>query len=59
MDFDPARADYVENRLDEIKSLKRKYGNSVEDVLRYCEDAKRRSTSSPGRRRTPARWTAA
>lgn len=41
MDFDPARADYVENRLDEIKSLKRKYGNSVEDVLRYCEDAKK------------------
>ena len=41
MDFDPERAEYVETRLDEIKSLKRKYGNSVEDVLRYRDEAEK------------------
>ena len=41
MEFDPATAEYVENRLDEIKALKRKYGNSIEDVLKYMEDAQK------------------
>ncbi len=41
MDFDPSMADAVETRLDEIKSLKRKYGNSIEDVLRYQQDAEK------------------
>lgn len=41
MEFDPATADYVESRLDEIKTLKRKYGNSIEDVLRYMQDAEK------------------
>ena len=41
MEFDPATADFVENRLDEIKSLKRKYGNSIEDVLKYQEDVQK------------------
>lgn len=41
MDFDPAVADAVESRLDEIKSLKRKYGNTIEDVLRYQQDAQK------------------
>ena len=41
MEFDPATAEYVENRLDEIKALKRKYGSSIEDVLRYMDDAQK------------------
>lgn len=41
MEFDPATAEYVETRLDEIKSLKRKYGSSIEDVLKYMDDAQK------------------
>ena len=32
-DFDPRRAEQVENRLDLIRRLERKYGDTVEDVL--------------------------
>ncbi len=35
MEFDPGRLDVIEERLHEINSLKRKYGNSVEEILEY------------------------
>ena len=37
--FDEAEAEEVENRLDLIRSLKKKYGDSVRDVLSYRERA--------------------
>jgi DNA repair protein RecN (Recombination protein N) len=35
LEFDPARLNFVEGRLNEINLLKRKYGQSVEDILTY------------------------
>lgn len=35
--FDEEQRDNVEKRLDEIFSLKRKYGNSIEEILEYKE----------------------
>ena len=39
----------IENRLDIIQSLKRKYGNSLEDVLSFGEQASRRLNELVGR----------
>lgn len=36
--FDEEERDNVEKRLDEIFSLKRKYGNSIEEILKYKEE---------------------
>lgn len=35
--YDEREAEETENRLDLIKSLKKKYGNSITEVLRYAE----------------------
>lgn len=35
LEFDPGRLNYVEGRLNEINTLKRKYGQSVEEILAY------------------------
>ena len=40
--FDEEERDRVEERLDLIYTLKRKYGNSVEEILKYNEDIKSR-----------------
>lgn len=37
MEYDPNRLDYIETRLNEIRMLKRKYGNTVEDILVYAD----------------------
>ena len=41
-DFDDAKADYVEKRVDLIRSLKRKYGSTIEEILtnadKYAEE---------------------
>jgi DNA repair protein RecN (Recombination protein N) len=37
MDTDPARAEAVRERLDALRALKRKYGNTLEAVLTYCD----------------------
>lgn len=37
IEIDPARLEEVENRLEEIDRLKRKYGPTVEDILRFRE----------------------
>ncbi|MBC7286822.1 MAG: DNA repair protein RecN, partial [Armatimonadetes bacterium] len=39
LEFEPGRADEVESRLAEIRRLKRKYGDSIEEILRYAERA--------------------
>lgn len=36
MEFDPEQLAEVERRLDQIQSLKRKYGKSVDDILEYA-----------------------
>ncbi len=36
LEFDPARLDFIEGRLNEIAQLKRKYGHSVEEILEYA-----------------------
>jgi len=35
IEFNPARLNYIEQRLDTIASLRRKYGETVEDILSY------------------------
>ena len=40
MDYDPARAEYIENRLDTINMLKRKYGADIPAILAFLEKAK-------------------
>jgi DNA repair protein RecN (Recombination protein N) len=39
VEFNPQRLDQVEERLDLISNLKRKYGESIEDILEYLENA--------------------
>jgi DNA repair protein RecN (Recombination protein N) len=41
VDFDPARLETIEERLDRIKRLEKKYGGSIEAVLGYLEDSRR------------------
>ncbi|WP_017727025.1 DNA repair protein RecN [Halalkalibacterium ligniniphilum] len=36
LEFDPNRLEMVEGRLNEIQRLKRKYGETVEDILEYA-----------------------
>ncbi|MDN4525260.1 DNA repair protein RecN [Fictibacillus fluitans] len=36
MEFDPARLDFIETRLNEVSKLKRKYGNSANEILDYA-----------------------
>ncbi|MCA1015475.1 DNA repair protein RecN [Bacillus stratosphericus] len=36
LEFDPARLDFIESRLNEMKQLKRKYGTTVEEILEYA-----------------------
>lgn len=41
LDFDPDEIDQVEERYELIKSLSRKYGSTIEDILDYCERAQK------------------
>lgn len=40
MDFDESEADKIESRLDLINTLKRKYGNSIEEIIAYKNEIK-------------------
>ena len=42
VEANPARLEEIENRLAAIEKLKRKYGGSVEEILTFVEDVKRR-----------------
>ncbi len=48
-DADPAALEAVENRLDLLQSLKRKYGASVEEVIAFGEQASKRLLELQGR----------
>ncbi len=39
IEFDPVRLDQIQERLDLIRNLKRKYGDSIEEVLGFMERA--------------------
>ncbi len=39
-DYDPGRLEQIDERVETIRSLKRKYGDSIEDILSSCENAK-------------------
>jgi len=39
-DPDPSRLEYVEERLDHLKKLKKKYGDTIEEVLEYLNKIK-------------------
>ena len=36
LEFDPERLNFIESRLNEINQLKRKYGQTVEEILEYA-----------------------
>jgi DNA repair protein RecN (Recombination protein N) len=38
IEFNPERLDQIETRLDTLRTLKRKYGDTIEEVLRYREE---------------------
>ena len=38
MQFDEQQREKIENRLDKIYDLKRKYGNNIEEILNYAEE---------------------
>jgi len=40
IDFSPERINEVEERINLIQSLKKKYGNSIQEVLQYAEKAR-------------------
>jgi DNA repair protein RecN (Recombination protein N) len=39
LEFDPREQDEIEERIDVINRLKKKYGDSVEEILTYCDNA--------------------
>ena len=39
LEYDPARLDQLEQRLDLIRNLKRKYGDTIADILQYANKA--------------------
>ncbi|MGQ9524083.1 MAG: DNA repair protein RecN [Armatimonadota bacterium] len=41
IEFNPSRLNLIEERLDLIRGLKRKYGDSIEQILEYAETAAR------------------
>jgi DNA repair protein RecN (Recombination protein N) len=41
IEYDPARLEKIEERLDLIKRLERKYGGSIEAILAHLEDSRR------------------
>lgn len=44
-DFNMAELDMIEERLDTISNLKRKYGNSIEEILEYVKSAEAEASS--------------
>ncbi len=42
LEFNPSRLEEIELRLDEIYKLKRKYGNSIEEILEFKDNAEER-----------------
>ncbi|MBD0380709.1 DNA repair protein RecN [Paenibacillus sedimenti] len=41
IEFNPARLDFIEQRLDTISTLRRKYGENIQEMLAYLDKIKR------------------
>ncbi|UCF97617.1 MAG: DNA repair protein RecN [Spirochaetaceae bacterium] len=41
IDFDPARLEQIEERLDLIKRLQKKYGGTIDSILAFLEDSRK------------------
>ncbi len=39
-DFDPERLEQIEDRIETIRRLKTKYGETIENILSYCKESK-------------------
>lgn len=48
VEYDAQRLDYIEKRIDEINHLKRKYGDSVAEILRYHQNMLEQLTEITG-----------
>lgn len=59
MDYSPRQLDEIEERLDLIYKLKRKYGDSIADILHYLEEAERELDSITMLEERLAEWKAA
>lgn len=59
LEIDPAEAARIEHRIDEIETLKRKFGQTIEEVLAYEARARRRLASVDGREAELLRLSAA
>jgi DNA repair protein RecN (Recombination protein N) len=57
LEIDPVELAKIEHRIDEIESLKRKYGQTVEDVIAYETSARLRLDSVDGREEERERLT--
>jgi DNA repair protein RecN (Recombination protein N) len=55
VDFSPERINQIEERLSLIQSLRKKYGDTIEDILAYVDKPGAISTPSPPAMR---RWSA-
>lgn len=55
LELDPPRLEALEQRLNLVQSLKRKYGPTIEDVLRFGEEARMRLEQLEGREEEVAR----
>ena len=59
LEIDPSELSLIERRIDEIETLKRKYGQTVEDVVAYEARARQRLDSVDSRESELLRLTAA
>ncbi|MEX2581123.1 MAG: DNA repair protein RecN [Verrucomicrobiales bacterium] len=59
LEIDPAEVARIERRIDEIETLKRKYGQTVEEVLAYEAKARQRLNAVDGREDELQRLTVA
>ena len=59
LEIDPSELSLIERRIDEIETLKRKYGQTVEDVIAYEARARQRLDSVDSRESELLRLTAA
>lgn len=59
LEIDPAELARIEHRIDEIETLKRKYGQTIEDVISYEANARQRLDSADGREEERERLTTA
>lgn len=56
IEFDPERLDTIEFRLSELNQLKRKYGDSVEEIIKYAADLEEELDTLTNREQRLGEW---